>query len=100
MENKVKFTDEQINKLALKFKILSETSRLKILRSLFDGALPVKKIIVQTDLLQSNVSKQLKVLEQNGIVKCIPDGNQRIYQIVDDTIVLICELICQSNKTN
>lgn len=87
--------DEEILELANKFKILSEYSRLKILRCLFGGELCVKEIMKATDLLQANVSKQLKILYTNKIVECRPDGLQRYYRIIDLTIIQICKGVCK-----
>jgi DNA-binding transcriptional ArsR family regulator len=88
------FTDEEIEHLAAKFKILSEPSRLKILRSLFSGEKCVSEIIEITGLLQANVSKQLKILQKNGIVDSRPQGLQRYYQLIDFTVLSICNVLC------
>lgn len=89
-------TNEQILKLSTKFKILSEPSRLKILRSLFDGEKCVTEIINHTGLMQANVSKQLKLLENEGIVSCRPNGLLRFYKITDKTVINICSQMCNS----
>ncbi|MFC2130923.1 ArsR/SmtB family transcription factor [Bacteroidota bacterium] len=92
------FSNKELKKLASLFKILSEPSRLKILRSIFAGELCVSEIIKATGLLQANVSKQLKILLQSGIIKCKPVGLQRFYRVVDQDILLICKQICKSKK--
>jgi DNA-binding transcriptional ArsR family regulator len=89
-------SDKELLLLANKFKILSEYSRLKILRVLFGGEMCVKEIMAATDLMQANVSKQLKILYTNKIVECRPDGLQRYYRIIDDTIIQICKGICNN----
>lgn len=95
MENlKRDFTDTEIEHLATKFKILSEPSRLKILRSLFSGEKCVTEIIEITGLLQANVSKQLKILQKNGIVDSRPQGLLRYYQLIDFTVLSICNVLC------
>lgn len=90
-------TNEQIAKLSAKFKILSEPSRLKILRALFDGEKCVTEIINNTGLMQANVSKQLKLLENEGIVTCRPNGLLRYYKIIDNTVMNICSQMCKTN---
>ncbi|GAB1372146.1 hypothetical protein MASR1M45_22080 [Candidatus Kapaibacterium sp.] len=87
-------TDSEIELVAHRFKILSEPSRLKILRSLFDGEKNVTEIIYNTGLLQANVSKQLSLLQKNGIVACRPDGLLRYYKLTDLTIIQICSAVC------
>lgn len=95
-ENNFIFNDEELDTLAKRFKILSEPSRLRILRSLFSGEKCVTEIIEFTGLLQANVSKQLKILQNNGILECRPQGLQRFYKLSDQTIFQICGLICGS----
>jgi DNA-binding transcriptional ArsR family regulator len=91
-------SDNQIDLIAKRFKILSEASRLKILRSLFGGERTVSEIIDITGLLQANVSKQLSILLRNGIVACRPEGLLRYYKITDFTIEKICHAVCGNYK--
>ena len=93
-ELKKTFSDEEIEHLASKFKILSEPSRLKILRSLFTGEKCVSEIIEITGFLQANVSKQLKILQKHGIVDSRAQGLQRYYQLIDFTVLSICNVLC------
>ena len=94
MGTKQALTNEDIVHLAARFKILSESSRLLILRSLFDGEKCVSEIIECTGLMQANVSKQLRILENNGILSCRPSGLQRFYCVSDPTIIEICHILC------
>jgi ArsR family transcriptional regulator, zinc-responsive transcriptional repressor len=97
MEKSKKFTNKELEQLAMRFKILSEPSRLKILRSMFAGEKCVYEITNSTKLMQANVSKQLKILVDNGIVKCRPSGLQRYYHIIDRKIIWICKQLCDSH---
>ena len=92
------FSDKEIALLAGRFKILSEPSRLKILRSLFDGERSVNEIVDLTGLLQANVSKQLKLLANENILQCEQKGLKRYYSIADMTVVQICHLICADDE--
>ena len=96
-DNNLIFDEEEINTLAKRFKILSEPSRLKILRSLFSGEKCVTDIIEITGLLQANVSKQLKILTTSGILTCRPEGLQRFYSVTDPTVLQICNTLCGAN---
>lgn len=91
------FSDFELDNLATKFKVLSESSRLKILRSLIDGEKCVTEIIDRTGLMQANVSKQLKILHENGIVNSRPCGLQRFYSLSDFTVLNICNVLCGRN---
>lgn len=91
------FTDSDIDHLSKKFKILSEGSRLKILSSLFDGEKCVSDIIEETGLMQANVSKQLGILQKQGILDNRTEGLKRYYRVVDFTILQICNVLCAPN---
>ncbi|MGB9912351.1 MAG: ArsR/SmtB family transcription factor [Candidatus Kapaibacteriota bacterium] len=84
-----------MKRLSQIFKILSEMSRLKILRCLMDGEKCVTDIINATGLMQANVSKQIKIMQEAGILQCRPAGLQRFYRIVDPSIIDICETVCK-----
>jgi DNA-binding transcriptional ArsR family regulator len=92
------FNELDIEEVAAKFKILSETSRLKIIRVLHYKESCVKDIIKETGLQQANVSKQLRVLQNAGIVDFKPIGLQRYYHITDNTVISICKQVCKSHK--
>ena len=96
MDKRINFTDHELRDMADKFKSLSESSRLKILRALFTGEKCVTDIIEKTGLLQANVSKQLKILQKNNVVSCRPAGLQRFYKIVDNNILDLCNTVCKS----
>ncbi|MCX7879246.1 MAG: metalloregulator ArsR/SmtB family transcription factor [Ignavibacteria bacterium] len=95
---KTTFSDEQLKQLSEIFKILSEISRLKILRCLMDGEKCVTEIINATGLMQANVSKQIKLMQNAGILECRPSGLQRFYRIVNPSIIEICNLICKNRN--
>lgn len=90
------FSNDELVQIAKRFKILSEPSRLKILHSLFDGEKSVTEIITSTNMLQANVSKQLKILQNNNIVSCRPEGLMRYYKLADHTVKKICNAVCGS----
>ncbi len=77
------------------FKVLSELSRLQVLCALKEGEKNVTEIIKATGLGQANVSKHLKILTQAGIVARQPQGVSVYYQIADQIIFELCELVCQ-----
>lgn len=93
-EHKADLSDDEIEHLARVFKVLSEPSRLKILRCLFAGEKCVTDIITDTGLLQANVSKQLKVLNTCGFLHSRAQGLLRFYSIKDFTILKICHVMC------
>jgi DNA-binding transcriptional ArsR family regulator len=77
------------------FKVLSELSRLQVLCSIKEGEKNVTEIVEATGLGQANVSKHLKILTQAGIVVRQPQGVSVYYQLADQMIFDLCELVCQ-----
>lgn len=100
MGKPTKFSDSELEILAGVFKILGEISRLKILRALMDGEKCVTEIINATGLMQANVSKQIKLMENAGILVCRPQGLLRYYRISDQTILEVCHTICKTRANN
>lgn len=94
----INFSDNDLKVMSEKFKMLSKHSRLKIIRALFGGEKSVTEIVNETGLMQANVSKQLKLLQNSGMVECRPEGLMRYYRIADPTIKNICAAICQSKE--
>ena len=94
------FTNDEIRKLSVRFKILSSPSRLKILRSISNNELCVNQIAETAKLHQANVSKQLKILSDNKIVTCRPCGLNRYYCVIDKTTLQICQFICNTKMRN
>lgn len=90
-----KLNEIELIALSKKFKILSEPSRLKILKSLVNEEKCVSEIIFETKLLQANVSKQLKILYTAGILESRAEGLMRYYKVVDDTVIRICNSLCE-----
>ncbi len=86
------FDSEIIYDLADLFKIFSDSTRLKILCALFDGELSVSEITELTEVSQTAVSHQLRILKQNHLVKYRRNGKQVLYNLADDHIKSIINL--------
>ena len=93
---KKELSDAALQMIADRFKILSEPMRLKILHALWDGELSVGDIIEASAGLQANISKHLGVLQQSGLVDRRKDGLNVYYQICDETVFELCEVVCAS----
>jgi DNA-binding transcriptional ArsR family regulator len=87
---------EAIDMVAARFRILSEPARLKILQLLQSGELSVNSLTAQLETSQPNVSKHLKILQDEGIVGREQRGNSVYYSIIDRSIFELCELVCGS----
>ena len=93
---KRELSDAALAMIAERFKLLAEPMRLKILHSLWDGELTVGGIVAATSALQANVSKHLGILQLAGLVRRRKDGLNVYYEIADETIFALCEVVCNS----
>jgi len=80
--------------VALRFKALSDASRLQILQSLFNGERSVQELCETTGMSQANVSKHLSVLAEQGIVEKRRQGLFVYYSIGDNSIYELCDIVC------
>ena len=81
--------EELMYDLADLFKIFSDSTRVKILCSLFESELSVTDITEATGVSQTAVSHQLRILKQNHLVKYKRDGKQMIYSLSDEHVKTI-----------
>lgn len=93
-------TDETLDLMAGRFKILSEPMRLKILNSLHDNEMNVQQIVETTGANQANVSKHLGIMFDAGILKRRKEGLNSFYSIADESIFKLCDLVCGGIEKN
>jgi len=82
---------EDIEKVCNIFRMLAETSRMKIVLALTKGESCVYHLVGVCGGTQSGMSHQLRVLKDNGIVKARRDGQNMLYSLADEHIVKIVE---------
>jgi ArsR family transcriptional regulator len=87
-------SDAQVEEAARLFGILSESSRLKLLRALMEKPLTVSELIEATGLKQGNVSKHLGVLLNARFVAREREGNFARYALADKRLYELCDLMC------
>ena len=95
----MKLTEEAIEGVAERFRILSEPIRLRILQALQVGELTVTELTREIDISQPNASKHLRILQDAGLLRRDQRGNSVYYAIADDSIFELCELVCGSLET-
>ncbi|MCB1217888.1 helix-turn-helix transcriptional regulator [bacterium] len=90
-------SDNQAAELELLFRLLGNTTRLKILHCLVrEGELPVGELCEQIGLNTQAVSNQLRNLAGNGIVMARRCGTNIHYRVVDDCVLELLERgLCQ-----
>jgi len=93
-----KMSTEAVSVVAARFKVLSEPLRLHILQYLENGESSVTSVTKAVDSTQPNVSKHLKMLQDEGLVAKRQDGNTVYYRIADETVFELCDVVCGSLK--
>jgi ArsR family transcriptional regulator len=93
---KRKLSEGALEKIAERFKVLSEPMRLRLLYALMDGEKNVSELVQETGGLQANVSKHLGVLLDAGFVGRRKQGLNACYRITDESIFELCDLVCGS----
>ena len=83
-----------IAEVARIFSVLAEPTRLQMLQLLRQGPLYVSDLVARLGAKQANVSKQLGVLHQAGLVGRERDGIQVRYFIAEPMIFELCGLVC------
>jgi DNA-binding transcriptional ArsR family regulator len=89
-------SEKALEKVAERFKALSEPMRLRLVYALMDGEKTVSQLVEQTGGLQANVSKHLGVLLDAGILGRRKEGTSAYYRISDKSVFELCDLVCGS----
>ena len=82
-------TDELLCDLSDLFKLFGDTTRIKILFSLFESEMCVCAIAELLGMTQSAISHQLRILKQSQLVKSRRDGKSVFYSLADDHVYRI-----------
>jgi ArsR family transcriptional regulator len=80
------FDDSEIFELGDFFKVLGDSTRMKIINALFYEELCVCDIASVLNMTQSATSHQLRVLKQAKLVKNRRDGKVMYYSLDDDHV--------------
>ena len=86
--------DAVLARMAGKFRMLSDPTRLAILRAILPGEQSVGQVVAATGLSQANVSKHLKMLASSGMVSRRKAGLHALYAVTDPLVETLCVLVC------
>lgn len=78
--------EEMLCDLADLFKLFGDTTRMRILFSLFESEMCVCAIAELLGMTQSAISHQLKVLKQSKLVDCRREGKTIYYFLADNHV--------------
>jgi DNA-binding transcriptional ArsR family regulator len=82
----------EINKMAEFFKVFGDHTRMQILITLLKEELCVQCITDMTQVSQSAISHQLRLLKASGLVKTRREGKKIYYSLDDEHIKIILEV--------
>src|SRR5262249_43746079 len=88
--------DDLAELIARRFRLLAEPTRIKLLDRLRDGEATVSQLSEELDASQQNVSKQLAMLTEAGILARRKEANFAYYRIADEGVFALCDQICGS----
>src|SRR5258706_4469485 len=85
--------DEELEQIALHFRLLGEAMRLKILQAVCREPHTVSDIVTTVGATQANVSKHLALLATAGILTRKKDGQCVYYGLKDELTLKLCALV-------
>ena len=88
--------DRAVEIIAHRFRLLADPTRLRILQQLKDGEKNVNELIGALNCSQANVSKHLSMLNEGGLLTRRKVGATIFYQVADQSLFTICEIVCHS----
>jgi DNA-binding transcriptional ArsR family regulator len=92
---KQKLDRSSLDRLAKIFTAFSDTTRLVLLQELTRGPKNVNELIDAAGTTQANVSRQLKILHQAGLLSREQSGLFVIYSIADSMVLEMCNVACR-----
>ena len=91
-------SDEMIDAVAQRFRVLGEPVRLRILQVLEAGEMTVSQVVESLKGNQPNISRHLNALYDAGILTRRREGNNTYYLIGDPMVFKLCDLVCASAR--
>ncbi len=92
--NSLDLSDEALDLVAARFRLLGDASRLRLLRALMEGEHSVQELVEVCGLSQTNVSRHLGLMRREGVVARRAEGNRAVYSIADPTLRRLCRTVC------
>ena len=86
-------SEDQLEEVALRFRLLGEPMRLRILQAVCGKPRTVSEIVTAVCATQANVSKHLALLAGAGILARQKDGQRVYYGLKDPLALKLCALV-------
>jgi DNA-binding transcriptional ArsR family regulator len=90
------FSNETVEALAERFRLLSEPSRLRLLCILAGGERCVGDLARELGCTQANVSKHLGQLADAGLLERRKAGLNCYYSVADESVFTVCDAVADS----
>ncbi len=87
-------SDEVVDQIAARFRLLGEPVRLKLLAALAEHERNVGDLVALTGAGQANVSKHLAAMAQGGLVRRRKVGTSTYYAVADESALTLCDVVC------
>jgi DNA-binding transcriptional ArsR family regulator len=87
---------EALEQVAAYFQALSEPTRLQILNLLRGGERSVGELAQLCGYTSANISRHLSFLTRHELVRRETRGTSAYFQIADDSVYALCDLVCGS----
>ncbi len=85
---------DQLEAVARLFRVLAEPTRLEILQTLKKASCSVNDLVARMAAKQANVSKQLGILHDAGLLARERRGAEVHYSVKEPMIFDLCDLVC------
>jgi DNA-binding transcriptional ArsR family regulator len=92
-----KLSENMLEVIAQRFRVVGEPMRLRILQLLEPGEQSLNEIVSHLNSSQASVSKHLQALSQGGLISRRRDGLEVFYAIADPFAFRICEFVFRYN---
>ncbi|WP_338687003.1 metalloregulator ArsR/SmtB family transcription factor [Haloferula helveola] len=84
----------ELERVATFFRAFSEPTRLALLQELKSGPCSVGELVALLPTTQANVSKQLKILHDAGLIERRKEGTSVIYSVAEPVVMELCRIAC------
>ena len=93
-------SEQALELVAARFRLLGEPVRLKLLMCLQHGPKTVTQLVEETNLTQPNVSRHVAKLADGGVLSRQKNGLNVFYGISDTAVFDLCDGVCGTLRRN
>ncbi len=89
-------SDELVELIARRFRLLGDATRIRLFDRLRDGEASVHELTKELGGSQQNISKHLTLLAEAGVLARRKERNSVYYRIADPEVLSLCDQVCDS----